>query len=180
MHNVLIYLPYKCPSCIWRCIRVAKNCILLLRQCRLFDSFELTGYYAQVQRPGIEPIIYRDLFLFRTLASFLNGISLQKLGCNAELIVDEFGEKLLEELDYTLVCLFDIPNCSCLLTQQFASIWLNWIHKRWTHSYLLFKKVKTELWLSSIDNKGPKYSEFYELNQCFPWLPSHIRRLVTS
>uniref|UniRef100_M8BTC1 Putative aarF domain-containing protein kinase n=1 Tax=Aegilops tauschii TaxID=37682 RepID=M8BTC1_AEGTA len=56
----------------------------------------------KVQRPGIEPIIFRDLFLFRTLASFLNGISLQKLGCNAELIVDEFGEKLLEELDYTL------------------------------------------------------------------------------
>jgi hypothetical protein len=40
------------------------------------------------------------------LASFLNGISLQKLGCNAELIVDEFGEKLLEELDYTLVSIF--------------------------------------------------------------------------
>lgn len=57
----------------------------------------------QVQRPNIEPIIYRDLFLFRTLASFLNGISIQKLGCNAELIVDEFGEKLLEELDYNLV-----------------------------------------------------------------------------
>ncbi|CAN1341426.1 Protein ACTIVITY OF BC1 COMPLEX KINASE 1, chloroplastic [Linum perenne] len=56
----------------------------------------------KVQRPNIEPIIYRDLFLFRTLASFLNRISLQKLGCNAELIVDEFGEKLLEELDYTL------------------------------------------------------------------------------
>ncbi|KAF7138127.1 hypothetical protein RHSIM_Rhsim07G0170000 [Rhododendron simsii] len=56
----------------------------------------------KVQRPQIEPIIYRDLFLFRNLASFLNGISLQKLGCNAELIVDEFGEKLLEELDYTL------------------------------------------------------------------------------
>jgi hypothetical protein len=36
----------------------------------------------------------------------LNGISLQKLGCNAELIVDEFGEKLLEELDYTLVSIF--------------------------------------------------------------------------
>uniref|UniRef100_A0A2P2L1R4 Protein kinase domain-containing protein n=1 Tax=Rhizophora mucronata TaxID=61149 RepID=A0A2P2L1R4_RHIMU len=56
----------------------------------------------KVQRPEIEPIIYRDLFLFRNLASFLNGISLEKLGCNAELIVDEFGEKLLEELDYTL------------------------------------------------------------------------------
>eukprot|EP00850_Spirogloea_muscicola_P013890 SM000096S24919 [mRNA] locus=s96:504103:508108:- [translate_table: standard] len=56
----------------------------------------------KVQRPGIEPIIYRDLLLFRLLASFLNGVSLRKLGCNAELIVDEFGEKLLEELDYTL------------------------------------------------------------------------------
>lgn len=56
----------------------------------------------KVLRPNIEPIIYRDLFLFRTLASFLNGISIKKLGCNAELIVDEFGEKLLEELDYTL------------------------------------------------------------------------------
>eukprot|EP00252_Welwitschia_mirabilis_P012976 TRINITY_DN2867_c0_g1_i3.p1 TRINITY_DN2867_c0_g1~~TRINITY_DN2867_c0_g1_i3.p1 ORF type:complete len:632 (-),score=111.05 TRINITY_DN2867_c0_g1_i3:415-2310(-) len=56
----------------------------------------------KVQRPDIEPIIYRDLFLFRTLASFLNGISLKKLGCNAELIVDEFGEKLFEELDYKL------------------------------------------------------------------------------
>jgi hypothetical protein len=27
----------------------------------------------------------------------------QRLGCNAELIVDEFGEKLLEELDYLQV-----------------------------------------------------------------------------
>ncbi len=62
-------------------------------------------------RPGIEPIIYRDLFLFRKLASFLNGISIQKLGCNTELIVDEFGEKLLEELDYTLVCLPCLMNC---------------------------------------------------------------------
>ena len=26
--------------------------------------------------------------------------SKRKLGCNAQLIVDEFGEKLLEELDY--------------------------------------------------------------------------------
>ncbi|CAM6086368.1 unnamed protein product [Calypogeia fissa] len=56
----------------------------------------------KVQRPGIEPIIYRDLFLFRSLASLLNGYSLQKLGCNGELIVDEFGQKLLEELDYVL------------------------------------------------------------------------------
>ncbi|GJV00943.1 translocase of chloroplast 120, chloroplastic-like protein [Tanacetum coccineum] len=56
----------------------------------------------KVQRPEIEPIIYRDFFLFQTLPSFLNGISLQKLCCNAEHILHEFGEKLLEDLDYTL------------------------------------------------------------------------------
>ena len=54
----------------------------------------------KVQRPGIEPVIYRDLVLFRALAYFVNQISMRRLGCNAQLIVDEFGEKLLEELDY--------------------------------------------------------------------------------
>lgn len=75
------------------------------------------SFKLQVQRPGIEPIIYRDLFLFRTLASFLNGISLQKLGCNAELIVDEFGEKLLEELDYTLVSILVALKCHCQFSE---------------------------------------------------------------
>lgn len=55
----------------------------------------------KVQRPGVEPVIMRDLFVFRYLAAFFNVVSRQRLGCNAELIVDEFGEKLLEELDYT-------------------------------------------------------------------------------
>lgn len=54
----------------------------------------------KVQRPGVEPLIFRDIFIFRTLGTFINGWSLRRLGCNAELIVDEFGEKLLEELDY--------------------------------------------------------------------------------
>jgi len=57
----------------------------------------------KVQRPGIEPIIFRDLYIFRFLGSALNAISRRRLGCNAELIVDEFGEKLLEELDYLQV-----------------------------------------------------------------------------
>lgn len=57
----------------------------------------------KVQRPGIEPIILRDLFVFRALGSLLNVFSQQRLGCNAELVVDEFGEKLLEELDYMQV-----------------------------------------------------------------------------
>lgn len=54
----------------------------------------------KVQRPGVEPIIFRDLFIFRWIARILNPIALRRLGCDAELIVDEFGEKLLEELDY--------------------------------------------------------------------------------
>ena len=38
--------------------------------------------------------------LFRELARFVNAVAIERLGCNAQLIVDEFGEKLLEELDY--------------------------------------------------------------------------------
>jgi len=54
----------------------------------------------KVQRPGVEPVIYRDLILFRWFAQFLNAYSVKRLGTNAQLIVDEFGQKLLEELDY--------------------------------------------------------------------------------
>ena len=54
----------------------------------------------KVQRPGVEPNIYRDLVLFRWLGGFLNNYTIRNLGCNAQLIVDEFGEKLCEELDY--------------------------------------------------------------------------------
>ena len=50
----------------------------------------------KVQRPGVEPVILRDLFIFRAIAKMLNPIALARLGCDAELIVDEFGEKLLE------------------------------------------------------------------------------------
>lgn len=37
----------------------------------------------------------------RTLAGGFNAVARRRLGCDAELIVDEFGEKILEELDYT-------------------------------------------------------------------------------
>jgi len=56
----------------------------------------------KVQRPNVTTTIMRDLLIFRSLAWVINPLSLQQLGCNAELIVDEFGQKLLEELDYTL------------------------------------------------------------------------------
>jgi predicted unusual protein kinase regulating ubiquinone biosynthesis (AarF/ABC1/UbiB family) len=55
----------------------------------------------KVQRPGVRPLIMRDLVLFRAVAALVTPLALRRLGCNAELIVDEFGEKLLEELDYT-------------------------------------------------------------------------------
>jgi len=54
----------------------------------------------KVQRPGVMPTIERDLVLFRLLAGFLDDYSQRNLGCDAKLIVDEFGEKVLEELDY--------------------------------------------------------------------------------
>lgn len=56
----------------------------------------------KVQRPNVAPTIMRDLLIFRSLAWLINPLSVSRLGCNAELIVDEFGQKLLEELDYTL------------------------------------------------------------------------------
>ena len=56
----------------------------------------------KVQRPGVKPLVLADLVIFRALAGLVTPLALRRLGCNAELIVDEFGEKLLEELDYTL------------------------------------------------------------------------------
>jgi len=69
---------------------------------RLRENGDLVA--VKVQRPGVEPTLYRDLYIFRSLAGLVNGWSERQLGCNAQLIIDEFGEKLLEELDYTLEC----------------------------------------------------------------------------
>ena len=55
---------------------------------------------AQVQRPQVQPVIIQDLFIFRSIARLANSFARRRLGTNAELIVDEFAEKLLEELDY--------------------------------------------------------------------------------
>ena len=72
----------------------------------------------KVQRPGVEPVIFRDLVIFRALGAAVNTLSRRRLGCNAELIVDEFGEKLLEELDYLQVRGRRLPwtdhTCMCV------------------------------------------------------------------
>lgn len=54
----------------------------------------------KVQRPGVLPTIERDIVLFRFIAGFFSEYSQRNLGCDATLIVDEFAEKVLEELDY--------------------------------------------------------------------------------
>ena len=38
----------------------------------------------KVQRPGIEPIIYQDLVLFRWMAGFLNDYAMKNLGTGAQ------------------------------------------------------------------------------------------------
>lgn len=50
----------------------------------------------KVQRPGIEPVIFRDLWLVRSLSFVINAAARKRVGCAATVIVDEFGEKLLQ------------------------------------------------------------------------------------
>lgn len=55
----------------------------------------------KVQRPGVDAVCTRDLFWLRLVAeNLLENISRKSLGCAATLLVDEFAEKLLEELDF--------------------------------------------------------------------------------
>ena len=54
----------------------------------------------KVQRPNTRQMVYADLAIFQIVAVWLNEISIARLGCDAELILGEFAEKLLEELDY--------------------------------------------------------------------------------
>ena len=55
----------------------------------------------KVQRPNIEPVIFRDLWLLRAASFVINAVAIQRLGCYATLIIDEFGEKLLEARCYS-------------------------------------------------------------------------------
>jgi len=54
----------------------------------------------KVQRPNLEPRISLDLFLMRWLASWAAPFLPLNLGYDLALIVDEFGSKLFEEIDY--------------------------------------------------------------------------------
>lgn len=54
----------------------------------------------KVQRPNLRPVITRDLYLMRWAASWLAPWLPLNLGHDLTLIVDEFGTKLFEEIDY--------------------------------------------------------------------------------
>ncbi|MEM1238922.1 MAG: AarF/ABC1/UbiB kinase family protein [Cyanobacteria bacterium P01_H01_bin.26] len=64
---------------------------------RLYTGEEVA---VKVQRPHLVPIICRDLYLMRWAAGWLAPWLPLNLGHDLTLIVDEFGSKLFEEIDY--------------------------------------------------------------------------------
>ncbi|EKV00867.1 putative unusual protein kinase [Leptolyngbya sp. PCC 7375] len=64
---------------------------------RLYSGEEVA---VKVQRPGLVPIICRDLYLMRWAAGWIAPWLPLNLGHDLTLIVDEFGSKLFEEIDY--------------------------------------------------------------------------------
>ena len=54
----------------------------------------------KVQRPNLRPILNLDLYLMRRLAGWVEPLLPLNLGHDLTLIVDEFGIKLFEEIDY--------------------------------------------------------------------------------
>jgi predicted unusual protein kinase regulating ubiquinone biosynthesis (AarF/ABC1/UbiB family) len=64
---------------------------------RLFSGEEVA---VKVQRPNLRPVLTRDLYLMRWAAGWLGKFLPLNLGHDLTLIVDEFGIKLFEEIDY--------------------------------------------------------------------------------
>ena len=54
----------------------------------------------KVQRPSLIPVLTLDLFILRTCAMLLAPILPLNLGVGLDAVVDEFGIKLFEEIDY--------------------------------------------------------------------------------
>lgn len=64
---------------------------------RLFTGEDVA---VKVQRPNLRPIIALDLHLLRLIVSWLKPLLPVNIGHDLTLIVDEFGVKLYEEIDY--------------------------------------------------------------------------------
>jgi predicted unusual protein kinase regulating ubiquinone biosynthesis (AarF/ABC1/UbiB family) len=54
----------------------------------------------KVQRPNLLPVITRDLYLLRWASTWITPFLPLNLGENLTVVVDEFGTKLFEEIDY--------------------------------------------------------------------------------
>jgi predicted unusual protein kinase regulating ubiquinone biosynthesis (AarF/ABC1/UbiB family) len=67
----------------------------------LVDSLGGGEVAVKILRPGTRPQVVLDLFILRAAAeTFFDDFAKKNLGCPATLLVDEFAEKLLEELDF--------------------------------------------------------------------------------
>ena len=64
---------------------------------RLYSGEEVA---VKVQRPNLMPVISRDLYIMRWAAGWIGPLLPLNLGHDLTLIVDEFGSKLFEEVDY--------------------------------------------------------------------------------
>lgn len=64
---------------------------------RLFTGEEVA---VKVQRPNLRPILTCDLFIMRVASRWLGHFLPLNLGHDLTMIVDEFGTKLFEEIDY--------------------------------------------------------------------------------
>ena len=69
---------------------------------QVYHAYLKTGeeVAVKVQRPNLLPVLTLDLYLMRWAASWLGPLLPLNLGHNLTLIVDEFGTKLFEEVDY--------------------------------------------------------------------------------
>ena len=76
---------------------IAAASLAQVYKARLYSGEEVA---VKVQRPNLKPIITLDLFLMHWAAVNFGRLLPLNLGHNLDLIVDEFGCKLFEEIDY--------------------------------------------------------------------------------
>ena len=103
----------------------------------------------KVQRPGLRSIITIDLYLMRWAASWFGGLLPLNLGHDLTLIVDEFGIKLFEEIDY----LHEARNAEKFATnfQGNPEVKVPLIYWRYTNSRVLTLEWIKGIKLTDID-----------------------------